>query len=366
MSHYSEVAQDHGSAEKTLLRYKQFRRKYFLLFIVLAITTILISAIALLLGPVTIGISDIINIINNSDNSTREVVLLSLRLPRIVTSLIAGWGLALAGAVMQGVLRNPLSSPFTLGISHGASFGAALAIVVMGAGAGASTTVGFSSLLSINNVYLVSSWAFIGSLLTTAVVLLLARIQNLRSDAIILAGIALSSLFTSGTILLQYFADDVELAAIVFWTFGDVSRAVWNEIAVIAGITIPSTLYLLVNKWNLNALSESDDIATSLGINSGKTRLFMMIAASLMTSVAVAFNGVIAFLGLLAPHIARKLVGDDMRFLLPVAGLMGSMLLVTADTLGRLLIASGSLPVGVITSFLGAPFFILLLLGKRL
>ncbi len=367
MSHYTKVTQEPADNGNALLRYRKIRKAFRVKLYLLVVIMIITALAVLFLGAYTVGPIEIIKVLFGSGSGTSSIVILFLRLPRIVAAIVAGLGLSLAGTVMQGVLRNPLGSPFTLGISNGAAFGAAFAIVALGAGSATSPAIHTSAtpLYSIHSIYLVSTSAFIGALGTMAIVLMLSGFRNMRSDAVILAGIALASLFTSGTVLLQYLATDVELAAIVFWSFGDVSRSSWNEIGITSFVVLAGAIYLLIARWRINALSESDEIAASLGINPGKTRLFMMIVASVITACVVAFHGVIAFLGLLAPHMGRRIVGDDMRLLLPLSGIIGCLLLLVSDTVGRVIVSSGTLPVGVITSFMGAPMFIILLLRRR-
>ena len=178
----------------------------------------------------------------------------------------------------------------------------------------------------------------------------------------ILAGIAFGSLFSAGTVITQYFANDVQVASIVFWTFGDVGRASWRELAIMSAVTLPVTAYFVFNRWNYNALESGDDTARSLGVNVGRTRLMGMLLASLVASVAVSFLGIIAFIGLVSPHLMRRIIGDDYRFLIPGSCAMGALLLLASDTLSRTIIAPVVLPVGAITSFMGAPLFLYLLI----
>jgi iron complex transport system permease protein len=296
-----------------------------------------------------------------------DIVVWNLRLPRIISAIVAGWGLAVAGTTMQCLIRNRLGSPFTLGISHGAAFGAAFAIVVLGAGGAliGPPQAGAADRIAMADLYLTSLAAFAGAMGTTVVVLLIARLKSMAPEAIILAGVALSSLFMSGTIVIQYLATESEVAAVVFWTFGDVARAGWPAILVMSVATLLGSVYFASQAFTYNALSAGDEAALGLGVNVNRVRLVGMAVAALVSALAVAFLGVIAFLGLLAPHIARRLVGADHRQLMLHSGMVGSLLLLAADTVGRLFIGSGSLPVGVLTSFLGAPLFLYLLLSGR-
>ena len=177
----------------------------------------------------------------------------------------------------------------------------------------------------------------------------------------VLAGVALGSLFTAGTMFLQYFADDVQLAAMVFWTFGDVARAGWNELGVMTTVTGVAALFFMFNAWNYNAVDAGDETALSLGVQVRRVRFLGMLLASLITAVAVAFMGIIGFIGLIAPQMMRRILGVDHRFLIPASAVAGAALLLFADTMARTLISPVVLPVGAITSFFGAPLFLFIL-----
>jgi iron complex transport system permease protein len=345
---------------------ESLRRKLWLfVFFLLALAVLGIFSVAL--GSFDLSPGKVIAALVGKSEGSADIVIWNIRMPRIIAAIVAGWGLGISGAVMQCLLKNPLGSPFTLGISHGAAFGAAFAIVVLGAGStqyGALRTTA-TSLLTVSNAYAVTLCAFVGASITTAAILLLARMRQMAPESIILAGVALSSLFVSGTILIQYFASEVELASIVFWTFGDVSRSNWNEIGIMTLATIGGTIYFFLKRWDLNALSAGEDTAKGLGVEVERVRLWGMFMAALVSALVVAFHGVIAFLGLLAPHIGRRLVGADHRVLLLHSCVLGALLLLSADTIGRILIGSGTLPVGVLTSFMGAPLFLYLLIGGQ-
>lgn len=331
-----------GSITATYL--EDLRQKILLLF-ALAGLTVIVALYAVTQGAYEIPVGDVVWALIGRAEGPSRVVIANIRLPRIAAAVICGWGLALAGLGIQSLLKNPLGSPSTLGISQGAAFGAAFSIVVFG-----------GHLLS------ATAFAFGGAMAATLVILILARINKLSAEAIILAGVALSSLFASGTILIQYLATETQLAMVVFWTFGDVTRSTWTEITVIATTVLLYSLYLMLRRWDLNALSSGEEAARGLGVNVEKARMAGMVLAALVSALATAFHGVIAFIGLLAPHMARRLVGDDHRLLIPFSSVLGALLLLAADTLGRVLMGSGNLPVGVITSFLGAPMFLYLLI----
>ncbi len=292
-----------------------------------------------------------------------NVIIWNIRLPQSLTAIVAGVGLAVAGVAMQSILRNPLGSPFTLGISHAAAFGAAFSVMILGTGAMHSSGM---DAVTIVNPYLTTISAFIFSMIATAVILGISRIRSASPEVMVLAGVALGSLFTAGTMFLQYFADDVQLAAMVFWTFGDTARASWSELGLITIVVILSIIYFIYNRWNYNAIDAGDETAKGLGVNVEGVRLWGMVIASFVTSIVVAFLGVIGFVGLICPHMVRTLIGDDHRFLIPATCVVGGLLLLAADTASRLILAPHLLPVAVLTSFLGAPVFIYLIIrGHR-
>ena len=329
-------------------KYRKYVFKKIFLGITLILSLFLLSLLALAMGDYSLSVNDVITTLLGGGNRYQQLVIWNIRLPRILAAVIAGASLSMAGAVMQCVLRNPLASPFTMGVSHGAMFGACLAIVVFSLEAGGP--------------YLITFSAFLGALVCTIAVLTLAKIKNLTPEAMILAGVALSSLFTAGTMLIQYFSDELELAAMVYWTFGDLGRVSWNEIYIMVVVFIITSIYFLWKRWDYNALEAGDEVAKSLGVNIERLRMLSMLFSSLLTGVNVAFLGIIGFIGLISPHIIRLLVGGDYRFLIPLSSLFGSVLLLSADILARTLIAPVVLPVGILTSFLGVPMFLYLLL----
>jgi len=342
---------------------KALRRKYVLFVLLLAALAIL-AVYAVAVGRYDLPLRSVIPALFGRVEAPAGIVVLNIRLPRILSALIAGWGLGLAGLAMQSLLKNPLASPFTMGVSQGAAFGAALAIVALGINPVSQSALlpGFSAKPSLPVFYAVPLCALMGAMAATCSVLLLAKIKKMAPLAIILAGVALSALFFSGIALIQYLATEMEVAAVVFWTFGDVARANWREISLMAGACVIATVFFVLNQWNLNALAGMEDLARGLGVEVEKIRLRGLFLAALLCSLITAFCGVIAFLGLLAPHIARRMVGADHRLLIPYCCLVGALLLLAADTAGRFLVGSGALPVGVLTSFLGAPVFLCLLL----
>lgn len=323
-----------------------------------------LTAIALIvsvgLGPVNISANEVLGTLFGQSISKRfDLIIWNIRLPQALTAIVAGAGLSVSGAVMQAVLRNPLSSPFTLGITHAAAFGAAFSVMILGFGTMTSSNVGA---VSLNNPYSTTVVAFFFSLLSTFAIIAVSRMRNSSPESMVLTGVALGALFTAGTMFLQYFADDVQLAAMVFWTFGDVARATWGELAIIAAVTAAAFVWFTANRWNFNAIEAGDETARGLGVKVERVRVIGMLIASLVTSVIVSFLGIIGFVGLVCPHMVRRVIGDDYRFLLPASCIIGGGLLLAADTVARLILAPNVLPVSVLTAFLGAPVFIWLII----
>lgn len=313
---------------------------------------------SLRIGAYPLGLGDVAELFFGKPDPAVRHVLLNIRLPRLCAALLAGGALALAGVAMQNVLRNPLASPFTLGVSQGAAFGAAFAIIVLGAGTAGATG---SEQGALGGAYLTVGMAFAGSLVTVAALLILSAWRELSPGSLILAGVALSSFFGAATMLLQYFASDIQVAAAVFWTFGDLGKAGWRELAVMLLVLVPAAAYFVWRRWHFNALLWGDDSAKSLGVHVYQLRLISLILAALVAAVTTAFLGIIGFVGLIAPHIVRMIMGQDHRFLLPCSLLAGGLLLVVADALARTVMAPVTLPVGILTSFAGVPLFLYLL-----
>ncbi len=349
------------AADQNLLgRYKADLRKNIRLFFVLFFFLVLLVLFSISFGSYRLGFWQIIRSLAGLEDGPAKIVVWDIRMPRIVTAVVTGCGLGVSGMAIQSLLRNPLGSPFTLGISQGAAFGASFSIVVLGAGT--VVPAAGEALSGISGFYTTTIFAFLGAICATVIILMLARLRRMTPEAIILAGVALSALFTSGTILVQYFATEDQIARAIFWTFGDVTRSGWTEIAILGAVTAIVVFYYMFSRWNFNALEAGEEVSRSLGVHVERMRLVGMFSAALVAALATAFNGVIAFLGLLAPHIGRRLVGSDYRLLVPFSCLIGALLLLAADTGGRLLLGSGTLPVGVLTSFMGAPLFLYLLI----
>jgi iron complex transport system permease protein len=315
--------------------------------------------LAISVGAVAIPPVDVIQTLLGLGTSVKwDRIIWNIRLPQALAAIVAGVGLAVAGVAMQSILRNPLASPFTLGISSAGAFGAAVSIIILGTGRIQST---MANPVSISNPYLTTVVAFLFCMLATGVLLLISHFKGASPEVMVLTGVALSSLFGAGVMFLQYFSSDTQLAAVVFWTFGDVGRATWDTLPFMALVVAAATLYFLFNRWNYNAIDAGDETAQGLGVNVARTRLVGMTVAALVSAVIVSLLGVIGFVGLVCPHMVRRIIGDDQRYLIPGSAVAGAILLLASDTVARIIVAPYILPVAVLTAFMGAPVFIYLL-----
>ncbi|MBR0207773.1 MAG: iron ABC transporter permease [Oscillospiraceae bacterium] len=338
--------------------YSRFLRRKRIALTVAALIALAAIIVSIRVGPIQISLREIFRVFIGKGEPKFKLAIMSIRLPRAVTALLVGMALAAAGAVMQCVLRNPLASASSLGVSQGAAFGAALAIVVFGAGEIGTA----NAAVTVTNPFLVTTLAFIFGMATCVVILGITRFKrDIGPAGLILAGTALGSLFSGGSALLQFFADDRKLGAIVFWSFGNLGSTDWREILIVAVVFVGAMLYFLFNRWNYNAMESGADTAKSLGVNTRSVTLVSMGICSLLAAVAVSFVGVISFVGLIAPHIMRRFTGNDYRYLVPGSAITGAMLLLLADLVSRTVISPVILPIGALTSFLGAPLFLYIL-----
>lgn len=351
--------------EKTLSVSEQYnvaKAKKIAVILILLALVFLFFVVSVFVGSGTLSFKEVFLAIFNKGSETARLIVRRIRFPRVIAALIAGGGLAVSGLVMQTVLKNPLASPTTLGVSNAAVFGANFAIIVVGAGAFHST---HGSWLSISNPYLVSTFSFLSAIIAAGSILLLARLKNLNASAIVLAGVAVSAIFQAGTTLIQYFASDTQVASAVYWTFGDLGRASYKTDLIMFIVVAVSTLFFFLKRWDFSAMSGGIAYAKTLGVNTRFMTIMSLLLASLITSVTVSFLGIIGFVGLTAPQFMKRIVGDDYRFLLPSSFLAGALLLLISDILGRLPIFGTSVPVGVVTSLIGGPVFLAILLRRK-
>lgn len=338
-------------------------RKALLVAVLLGLTGAT-ALVATAVGAAEIGVADVWRVIlthlgikTAPVSDLAQTVVWEIRLPRILLAAVAGISLGGAGAVMQGVLRNPLVSPYTMGLSSGAAFGAALAIV-LGTGLVGGSYLDVSRWLIVTN-------AFIFGGLTTLFAFSLARFKGMSPEILVLGGVAIGYLFQAGVSLLKYISNNDALKELVVWLMGGFWGANWQTVGLLAPVVLGCMAGLLLYAWDLNVLGAGEEVATSLGIKVGWLRVYTLTLATLAAAATVAFTGIIGFVCLVGPHICRMLVGSDNRFLIPCSCLMGALLLLVADTLARTIIAPTEIPVGIITALMGSPFFVYLLIKKR-
>ncbi|MDF0591433.1 FecCD family ABC transporter permease [Candidatus Methanocrinis natronophilus] len=333
-----------------------FARYFFMLAIVALI--VLLAGFIITLGPLDISVADAYRALLSRafpgafqvDPLTERVVW-NIRFPRIVGGILAGFGLGVCGCVMQAVLKNPLASPFTLGISSGAQFGIAVAAVL-----GISVFGG---------PYLLIGNAFLFALLCSAFIIGLASVKGASSETLILAGIAVNYFFTAMSQLFRYFADDEQLRLMTSWGMGDLAAFSWSKIYIIFGVFAVCMPLLMLKAWDLNIMASGDETAKSIGVNAERVRVYILVISSLVVATVVCFTGTIAFIGLVAPHMARMILGGDHRFLIPASGILGASVLIAADGVAMNIIAPTVIPTGIMTSVIGVPFFMYLMLKGR-
>jgi len=336
-------------------KYIHFIQKKVLFLAAISIALVLVMGISVTIGSYEMTVVDVYRIIAqgilNPGDTTAELVIWNVRLPRVLMGMLAGAGLGICGAVLQGVLRNPLASPFTLGIAVAATFGASLAII-LGAG-------------FVDGAYLVVINAFVCTLLASFIIYGLAYAKKFTPGAIIMAGIAISYLFGAMTSFIQYIGTADALQQVVFWTMGSLGKANWLSIEIVTVILVVTVPILLWYAMDLNVMGSGDEAAKSMGVDISRVRIVTLVITSLITAGIICFTGTIGFVGLVGPHMCRMIIGPDHRFLIPASGIMGALILISADAVARTLFAPQVIPIGIMTSFIGVPFFIYLFVKRR-
>lgn len=293
----------------------------------------------------------------DGDFEMHSYILFQVRMPRIILCALTGISLGVSGCVMQNLFRNPLASPYTLGVSSGASFGAALAMVL-----GVSL---FNQNFLFSGYSAVAVNAFIFGVLSLLIVCAVARFSHNNMSTLILVGTAISSLFSAGVSILKYISGAEALKNLEMWLMGGFWGANWSSIALLSPLVLVCILIMLKLSWDFNAMNAGEEVAKTMGVNVRLVKGLSLILVTLISSITIAFAGVIGFVGLVAPHIARSLLGVDNRYLIPGSCLMGSILLLASDTIARTVLLPKEIPVGIIMSLVGVPFFIFILVRKR-
>jgi len=342
-------------------KYIRERRKKYLWLFAGFVLTVILGLCFMTMGEASTGIHDILKAIyewgfgniSASPESAKYKIIMYMRFPRIVMAVVCGIGMACAGASMQAVTRNPLVSPFTVGVSSAAAFGASMCIVFA------------------ENVFLKSEagiviCAFVSAMICIAVVYAVSSKAGMNAETVVLSGIALNYFFSALTATVEFFAQEHKLAAVVQWTFGTFNGVTWTEVGITSAFVAVCTAVIQTNSLKLDIMASGDDeTAKSLGIEPKKIRAAVMVSSVLMTSAIISFTGVIGFVGLVAPHIARIIAGGEHKFLLPFSALCGALLLLCADTIGKTVLSPVSIPVGIVVSFIGVPLFIHLIIRNK-
>lgn len=316
------------------------------------LTTVVIDVMT---GPADLSFFRVAHVIFQPSVATakEEVIIWDLRLPVALMAVVVGAMLGVAGAELQTILNNPLAEPFTLGLSSAASFGAATAIVL-----GWSVIPGVGALFVTTN-------AFVFAMLASFGLFIFTRLRGANPEAMILMGIAMLFTFNALLAFLQYGASELQLAQLIFWQLGSLARATWPKVGICIAVLAIVLPYFLSRSWALTALRMGEDKAAALGVNVNALRLIVLAGVSLLSAVAVSFVGAIAFVGLVGPHIARMVVGEDQRGFLPLSAFAGALILSGTSIVSKSITPGVVYPIGMITSLIGIPFFVSLILSQR-
>lgn len=352
MSHVAVESED--QQQSLASSYKGFVFKRVLILMGMAAVAVICFLADIAYGPADLSLWQVLNGLINPESLTesQQVIIWDVRLPYALMAIVVGAALGLAGAEMQTALNNPLASPFTLGVGSAATLGASMAIVLN------------LSWLGISFTYLLPISAFIFACAASMLILLVSRVMGGSIHTVLLFGIALMFGLNAIVGLLQFIADEGALQQIVFWTMGSLARASMEKATIVGVVLLVCLAFSMRQIWALTALRSGEDQARSLGINVERLRFTVLIRVSLLTAVALAFVGEIGFIGLVGPHIARMLLGEDHRFFIPGSVIAGAMLLSLSSIASKALIPGVILPVGIVTALVGIPLFLYLILRR--
>ena len=347
---------DKQEYKKTMEKFERFvARKY--LFILACVIACFIS-VGLSIGFGTYSISFIdtfktiwYHITGNVQDVVNDIVVVRDRLPRALVGLLAGAGLAVAGAAMQSIMKNPLAEPYTTGVSSGAVFGASLSIVF-----------GWEIF---GGDYALAGNAFIFSLIPVGFILLISKLKNASPTTMVMGGIAIMYVFNALTTVIRLWADPESLSNLYAWEVGTLSYAKWQNLEIMFPLTVAGIVVIWLLSKQLNVLATGDENARTLGVDADRLRIIMLLVVAFMTAGIVSYVGLIGFVGLVAPHVVRMVIGADNRFLIPASVAFGAAILIIADLVGKTIIAPATIQVGVIMAFLGGPMFIWLIVRKN-
>jgi len=338
-----------------LSAYASIIRKRIALIVTLGVGMVVALFLDIATGPSNLPLSDVFAAIVDPESlgASTQAIVREVRLPAALMAVLVGAALSLAGAEMQTILNNPLASPFTLGVSSAASLGAAIAIVL---------GVGIPFLPAL---WTIPFYAFVFAFASVLLLQVVARLRGSSVETLVLFGIALVFSFNAAVALVQFIASQEALQQLVFWTMGSLSRATWSNLGILALVVAAVVPFSLAASWRMTALRLGEDRARSFGVDAARLRFLSLMRVSLLAATSVAFVGTIGFIGLVGPHIARLLVGEDHRFFLPASVLTGALVMSAASVLSKLIVPGTLIPVGIVTALIGVPFFTILILSRR-
>lgn len=357
-------------------RFESSRRNKVIFLIGIAIAIVVVSIAVLGIGSVMVPFEDVVKSLFHSiapelfgepSKSYYPDIIMEYRVPRVLLGIITGASLAVAGASMQGILRNPLADPFTLGLSSAASCGAAVGLIlgppILGSVANTNISL-WGTVLPVSWVFMVLC-AFGFGLVSVLMLILLTGKRIVSQSTMILTGVVIGYLFSAVLSYLKYVSDDDALRDITLWLMGGMWGSSWSAVIIVLPIAVLGILLLESYAVDMNTLSSGDDVAKNLGVDVKKLRIKILVLSALITSVCMAFTGIIGFVGLMAPHMVRMLVGADYRYLIPTSALLGALILIVCDSIARIIIAPNELPVGIIMYVVGGIFFMVLIKKMR-
>ncbi len=335
--------------------YRRLSRRRALIVAVLVAALVVSVVTDVMVGPSGLTLGDALRTIfaPGTSTPTEHAIIWDIRLPMAMMAVVVGAALAVAGVQMQTILNNPLAEPFTLGIAAAASFGAATSIVVG------------VSVLSAGGLFVTAANAWICAVGACLVIQGLSMLRDAGAETMILLGIALVFLFSALLSLMEFMASEQALQQVVFWTMGSLTKADWMRVGLITVMLVLVVPLCARASWRLTALRMGDERAASLGVAVRKLRLTVLLGVSILAATAVAFVGTIGFVGLVGPHVARMLVGEDQRYLLPASALGGALLLSVTSIVSKIVMPGVVIPVGIITALIGVPFFIVIVFSRR-
>lgn len=342
----------------------KIKRNKIIILIILFVTAIALFILSIFVGSSNMSFVEEINALFGSGQNNHIVIMQKIRLPRTIAAFLVGGALSIAGLIMQTTLGNDMASPSTLGVSNAATFGANVAIIGF-AGGFLATGNNISNYFNNSNAFSTSVVAFIFAFISVLITLGLCKIRSFSKETIILAGVAMGAIWTAFTSLLQFYATDVSLSAAVVWSFGDLSRATYTVDLLILIILILSLVFFILFSNHYNAMLSGDDVAKSVGVRVEGLRFVSLLISSIIVAICIANIGIIGFLGLICPHIAKRIFGHNHKYTILGSVALGSILLLLSDTLARVIGNGSQVPVGIITSIIGAPFFLYIIFRRK-